>query len=231
MSVERQKKRPDWENSDRWTEYSWEEALKYHDDVAGRYFQLMERFGDLPDAEDLIAARLGQDDVLEFDDGDYTTFEGDSGWEDELVDLDDEDDDSPIRPGDMMYFETATVYKIARRLSLGWCNIMASVLGPGERFWGMGILFHLGRVLRYVALSIGDGTFDRLNASIAFGKRAHWEINYVIGAINAMSAEKPRYANSLDCIRDHLLKCEQSLVDYLLDCRTRRENGGLKPDH
>lgn len=228
MSAER-KYEPDWENSDTWSEYLWEEALKYSDHLAGRYFHMLDRYGDLPDAEALIATKLGRHEFMEMEEGELYTLESPDDWENVEDDADD-DDDTPIGPGDALYFETSEVYRHARQIALGWCNILASVLGPEDRMWGMKMLYHLGRVLSYLALGIGDGTYDRLSASIAFGKRALSEINYVLGEVMTMAKEKPRYAGVLDYIREHLLKAEKGLVDFLLDCRKRQENSGLKPE-
>lgn len=231
---------PDWENCDNWTEYSWEEALKFHDDVAGRYFSMLDRYGDLPDADEIIAAKLGSEALGEFDDADTFSFEVDFGWDSDFDDDDDLDADAeaedaeaeePAVPGDLLYFETAGVFKATRQLALGWCNIMSSVLSPEDRFWGMTVLFRMGRILRYLSLGIGDGTYERLNASIAFSKRALAEVNLIIGEIDGMLKRNPRYHTVFGYIREHLLKVEETLVDFLLDCRKRRENGGLKPDH
>ena len=41
---------PNWDQSDHWDEFEWEKALKHSDHLAGRYFRMLERFGDLPDA-------------------------------------------------------------------------------------------------------------------------------------------------------------------------------------
>src|SRR5690606_7984568 len=80
MSAER-KYEPDWENSDTWNEYTWEEALKYSDHLAGRYFHMLDRFADLPDAEELIAIKLGRHEFFELEEGELYTFERDDDFD------------------------------------------------------------------------------------------------------------------------------------------------------
>ena len=62
---------PDWENSYKWEEFEWEEALKYSDNLASRYFKLLDRFGDLPDVDVIIAAKLGEQNFSQFELAEY----------------------------------------------------------------------------------------------------------------------------------------------------------------
>lgn len=216
---------PDWDNSDRWTEHQWEQALKYSDGMAARYFRMLDRFGDLPDAEELIAARLGDQQLFELDDGEL-----DHDWIGANLNTDGDvpDDDSPEEiayddrtgPGDSFYFETRPVYQRARQVALGWCNILASVLRSEDRFWGLKILFHMGRVLSYLALSVGDGTYERASGSIAFAKRALAEVNTILGEIDNKVEETPKYATMFKLIRELLLDNRGLIVNHLVECRS-----------
>jgi hypothetical protein len=218
-----QGKEPDWENSDQWTEFEWEQGLKHSDHVAGRYFRLLERFGDLPDAETFIAGSLGEQNFFEFQDEPYYLDQDDEDWQDDDDEPGDTENDASERigPGDSLYFETCPVYQRARQISLGWCNILASVLKPDDRMWGLGILFHLGRLLSYLSLCIGDGTFERLAASIAFAKRGLQEINLILGEIDTKTTAAPRYRSIFKLIRDHLLETHDMLVTLRFDLAKR----------
>jgi hypothetical protein len=215
---------PDWKNSEQWNEFQWEQALKYSDHSAARYFRMLDRFGDLPDAEELIAASLGDVGFFEFDDefGDEWTEEDEFG--DDAETEADEDGRDPIVPGDAMFFETSLLYKRARQISLGWCNIEASVLAKEDHMWGLIILLHLGRLLSYLALSIGDGTFDRAAANIAFGKRSLSQINNILGELQTKSQESPKYAGMFKLVSEHLLETHDMLVEHNEECR--RHNKG-----
>ena len=217
---------PDWENSYKWKEFEWEEALKFSDDLASRYFQLLDRFGDLPDAEDLIAAKLGEHNFSQFELAEYD--DDNFGDLDDFDEFDKENDLSPggleIEPGDSLYFETCPVYQRARQIALGWCNITASVLDEEDRFWGLVNLFYLGRLLSYLSLAIGDGTFEQLNASVIFTKRALKQINYVLGEVREKEKDKPKYRPIFKFVNRHLLENHDLVVDYLMDCKKRHKN-------
>lgn len=219
---------PDWENSYKWREFEWEEALKFSDDLAAQYFQLMDKFGDLPDADELIAAELGEHNFSHFDLADY-----DDPSFNELDDFDEfdkENDLTPssldVEPGDSLYFETCPAYQRARQIALGWCNITASVLDEKDRFWGLIILFYLGRLLSYLSLGIGDGTYEHINASIIFTKRSLHQANVILGELKKKENEKAHYQTIFKFVNRHLLENHDLMVDYLLDCKERKKNSG-----
>jgi hypothetical protein len=225
--------RPDWENSDRWDEREWEQALQYSDDMAARYFRMLDRYGDLPDAEELIAARLGDQQLFEIEEPEFLQEEG-WGFDDtsEIGEPDAEGEgdsdgdgdgayDEQMGPGDTLYFETCPVYQKARQVALGWCNILASVLQPEDRFWGMKVLFHMGRILSYLSLSVGDGTYERVTGSISFAKRALAEINTILGELDAKTRETPKYATMFRLIRELVLDNRELVVTHLFECRKR----------
>ncbi len=226
---------PNWEQSDNWEEFEWEEALKYSDHLASRYFRLLERFDDLPDADEVIASNLGDPGLfqsLDINESDY--------WMDDETDFDDlcnEADEieslefvEQLRQGDTYYFETSPVFLRARQISLGWCNILASVLKPDDRFWGLKVLFYLGRLLSYLSLSIGDGTYDQLNGSIIFAKRALQIINLIIGELDLKSVEHNRYIPIFNMVKKHLLEDHDILVDYLIECKNRKHSNDNKAE-
>lgn len=216
---------PDWQNSDQWDEYEWEQALKYSDHLASRYLRLLERFGDLPDAEQLIASKLGDASLLDLEEADLFGADMEEWRDDDNEEEDEDDDEAHGKPGDVLYYESHPVFERSRQLALGWCNIHASVLHPDDRPWGVKILFYFGRVLSCLALSIGDGTYDRPQASLAFAKRGLDLINTILGEIDAKLAESRRYTSTLRKIRELLLEIHDAVVSLVFELRGRLGEG------
>ena len=215
---------PDWNNSEQWDEFQWEQALKYSDHSAARYFRMLDRFGDLPDAEELIAASLGDLGFFELDDELAEDWAEEDEFRAEAEAEAGEEERGPIVPGDAMFFEASPLYKRARQISLGWCNIEASVLAKEDHMWGLTILLHLGRLLSYLALSIGDGTFDRAVPGIAFGKRSLSQINTILGELQTKSQEKPKYTGMFKLVNEHLLEIHDMLIEHIEECRSHNED-------
>ncbi len=214
---------PNWDESNDWDEFQWESAFKYSEHMTAKYFRHLCRFGDLPDAEKFIAASIGDSNYFAFEEeldpslglsADWQPFDG------QAEDGDHEPDG--LAPGDPLYYETFTVFARARQIALGWCNVVASVLTQDDRMWGLKVLFFLGRILSYLAMSIGDGTFERIDGSIAFAKRVMQQLNTVLGELDRKEAESPQYASMFKLIREHLLETHDLVVDYLVDLRKRK---------
>jgi hypothetical protein len=217
---------PDWSNSDSWDEFEWEEALKHRDDLAAHYFRMLERFGDLPDADQIITAKLGHQSLLDFE---QELFGTEDLWQDddEFDDDDELEEDGmaadqeglPLPPGDSLYYETMPVYRKVEKITRGWCNIQATVLRGDSRMWGLQVMFRLSRIMSYLAISIGDGTCAQQPASITLAKRAAYESNLILGELQRKSAESDKYKRMLLPIIDLLMEAHEMMVDYLMGLR------------
>ncbi len=227
---------PDWSQSDVWDEFQWEEAFKYSEHMTAKYFRLLCRFGDLPDAEKFIAQKLGDKNFFTLEEeGEDDLFPGlGEGWSDEEPEGDPpEGDREPVGPGDPLFYESMPVFSRARQISLGWCNVLASVLAQEDRAWGLSILLNMGRILSYLAMSVGDGMFERLDGSIAFAKRVLQQINKTLGELDAKGTDSPQYRSMFGLIREHLLETHDLVVDYIFDLRKRKQSpgfGDMPPD-
>ena len=113
------------------------------------------------------------------------------------------------------------MYQRLQQITIGWCNIVATILHGSDKIWGMTVMFHLARALSYVALSIGTGTYERLPASIALAKRTLHEINLIIGELNDKAGENPPYARMIKPISELLLQAQEEAVTHLLELRRR----------
>ena len=210
---------PDWDESASWDEFEWEDAFKYSEHQTAQFFRMLERYGDLPNAETFIAERLGDHALISKDD-DTSLEDFLEGWDEAL----EKTDKFPPGPGDSLYYEGCPVFQRARQISLGWCNILASVLSQQDRAWGMKILLYMGRILSYLSLSIGDGTFDRVDASTAFAKRTLHQINLILGELQKKTKTSPEYKSMFKLINDHLLETHDLVITYLNDCRKRKNS-------
>ena len=210
-----------------WDEFNWEEALRESDQFAARYFRLLDRFCDLPGADELIAKHMGPDFAANLPENGFANL---ADWDEEEVEYflehlpeDDMDDELEFDDTDSFFYETEPVFVSLRQSAIGWCNVYAAVLPPEARFKGLKVLFHIGRALANLAYSIDDGLYEHPAASIAFAKRALGQVNQAVGLLNEMAQEKPSLKKILNTISSHLMKANDELVDHLQKCR--RETG------
>ncbi len=226
-------------NPESWNEFEWERALRESDDYARRYFQLLDRFSELPGANQLIAAYIGRG--MENGDCALDCDQCEQRWSCEMSlanewntasDLDwndDEDEDGPDsvddhdggerQPGGAYFYESDSRFKLVRQVVLGWCNVYAAILPRESRRTGLKILFHLGRALGNLSYSIGDGMFDHPGAAVAFAKRSLDHLNRALGMLQSLVEEKPRLAPLLGAMKQHILKARGAVFDHLQECR------------
>lgn len=224
-----------------WTEFDWELALRESDQVAERYFHLLKRFCDLPDAEGLIAQHMGEDyralnpDLELGEEFEMDYDEENSEYEDWIPA--DENGDSKLSEenicagcsgpvGGPLFYESSPAFVILRRAATSWCNIYAVVLPPEARPPGLRVLFHLGRSLANLAYSIDDDVFDQRPASIAFAKRGLAHLNEALGGLNQLIEENSWHTEILVAIRHHLMKANEAVQDHLAQCRGSSDHPG-----
>ncbi len=221
---------PDWDRSEDWDEFQWERAFKYSETMSARYFRMLSRFGDFPNAERLIAAHLGDTSLLkalEEEEAIEMEFEiGKPGFYDDHDDDDDLDfesgDEKPLEPGDPLFFEGVPLYVQAKQVALGWTNVLSNVLEEDDRLWGLQTLFALGRILSYMSMAISDGIFEPIEETVALSKRVLYQINLVLGL---MAEKEEKYGELFGFVREQLLEVRDGTVSFLFDMRERGKGG------
>lgn len=207
---------PDWSENKNWTEYDWEMAMRQSDRFASKYFQLLDRYGDLPGSDDIILKQMGGITSPLMEENDYY-IEFDL---DDLQEID-EDDDESFDGG--FYYENTPVYMLLRQVAIGWCNIYATFLMPDHRKHGVNILFHLGRAMAHIAGSLGDGQYENVSSNLASGKRAADQINKAIGLVEQLNQYRPAYKKVTEAINKHLREIHSKIVDHLILLRTKQK--------
>jgi len=217
--------------NDNWTEFDWEEALRESDEMAERYFRLLQRFSDLPSGDELIARHMGPDfdgSMLDMDSEadsplhDWPDDDGAGAWHDRPPNQDAaENSGDETEQEQPLFYETDPVFVALRQNAVGWCNVYAAILPREARARGLQVLFHLGRALANLAYSIDDGTYEQPAASIAFGKRSLASLNLALRELDTLMHEHRRLHQLLKTMRKHLIECVDRLVDHIARCRSR----------
>jgi len=207
---------------DTWNEFDWERALRDSDEQARKYFQLLQRFCDLPGGEELIARQMGggfEQSFLDFDLGDLGNDWDLDGPDDDGPDDDHEGHEGVDEDDDVLFYERDPVFSSLRQAAVGWCNVYAAILPDDARPEGLKVLYYIGRALANLAFGIDDGTYDQPAGSVAFVKRSLFCLNRAIGAVHRLTQDHPRYEELLRTIRVHLVSCTDGLTDHIQRAR------------
>jgi hypothetical protein len=222
--------------NENWTEFDWEGALRESDEMAERYFRLLQRFSDLPSADELIARHMGPDfdgSMLDMESDDDSPLhewpdEDNAGaWHDHAAGQEPADNGGEEPEQEQpLFYETDPVFVALRQNAVGWCNVYAAILPREARARGLQVLYHLGRALANLAYSIDDGTYEQPAASIAFGKRSLASLNLALRELDLLIHEHRRLHQLLKTMRKHLIECVDRIVDHIGRCRNRQKGRG-----
>lgn len=232
-------------SSEEWNEFEWEQALRESDQYAFRYVRLLQRFNDLPGANDLIAEHMSREsnDVLPTCDFDCDNCE--KRWTcefamphdwmmGEIPDFSDPDDDVRENPfggsdeeidaeGGLAYEKDGT-FALLRRTTLGWSNVYAAVLTPDQRPVALRALYHLGRALGSLAYTLEEADDERAATGVAFLKRALQHLNAALGHLAELGQETGRQKRLIGTIRGYLLTVREGLLNHLQKYRSALNN-------
>lgn len=227
-------------------EVEWEQSFRQSDDFARKYFQLLRRYGDLPDGEDLITKKLIKVFGEEFVDAmcgydDYFSDPDLSPLDNPELDLDDVDDDMDgqlgaaggATPGDDDFDKDfggrSGMERIDRhchelvvtltQTAMGWCNLYSCLLTKEHRGNGLRVMFFVSRALANISISLEEMIRWEVNAALARAKRCLDNVNQAIGLINDMKENTPAIREVMTTIQTQLIKCADDLGEYIRECR------------
>lgn len=227
-------------------EFEWEQNFRQSDDFARKYFQLLRRYGDLPDGEDLITNKLVKIFGEEFVDAmynydDYFSDMDLSPLDNPDLDLSDVEDgidgqpgdDAPETPVDDDFDKDLAgrpgMENIDRhchelivtltQTAMGWCNLYSCLLTKEHRGNGLRVMFFVSRALANISVSLEEMIRWEVSAALARAKRCLDNVNQAIGLIHDMKENNPTIQEVMSTIQTQLIKCADDLGEYIRECR------------
>jgi hypothetical protein len=228
-------------------EFDWEQSFRESDDFARHYFRLLRRYGELPDGEDLITAKLvkifGEDFVdamYGYDDffseselsseeemgfdvlGPEFGGEEDPAAEDASAAADDKESGKgfPGPPGaENIDRHCHELIMILTQTAMGWCNLYSCLLSNQQRGDGLRVMFFVSRALANISVSLEELIRWEINAALARAKRCLDNVNQAIGLILGMKGANPPLQEVMNNIQTQLIKCADDLGEYIRQCR------------
>jgi hypothetical protein len=151
-----------------WDEYDWERFLQQQDRKTEKYMELLERYIDDPNRDQIIAREMGWYHLLDKD-GERWVENVDSSF-DEGMDLDDED--SEEEESDAEGFEVHPLYKASFALTI-WIDQLLEELGEAQNQPAAVKLSTQAAIASAkLAAALSDDDVDEIGMTIAYLKRA-----------------------------------------------------------
>ena len=200
---------PDEQPERVWDEYQWERFLQQQDRKTEHYMELLEKYMDHPDRDQIIAREMGWSHLLDGAEEDWLD-EADAQLTSELdLDGDDENEGGEEETGD---FEMHPLYQASFALTV-WIDQLFDELGDLQNHPAAVKLATQSAIASAkLAAALSDDDIDEIGMTIAYLKRALKAVSNAMDAAVQLRSEvtltKDRYAtlnNRLFQIRDGVI--------------------------
>jgi hypothetical protein len=178
-----------------WDEYDWERFLQQQDHKTEKYMELLEKYLDDPQRDQIIAREMGWAHLLGSNPGEWVDdTEGFTPDEQATV----SDDDEGSLCGDT--FEDHVLYKAAFALTVWIDHLFDNNTGLQNEPSAVKLATHAALASAKLAAALSDDEVDEIGMTIAYLKRALKAITVAMDAASALMNErlvKPEQHNIL----------------------------------
>jgi hypothetical protein len=210
-----------------WDEYQWERFLQQQDRKTEHYMDLLERYMDHPDRDQIIAREMGWSHLLDGAEEDWLE-EADAQLASELG-LD-TDDDEPNGEGDEAEagdFEMHPLYQASFALTV-WIDQLFDELGDLQNHPSAVKLATQSAIASAkLAAALSDDDIDEIGMTIAYLKRALKAVSNAMDAAMALRHEVSLSKERFAVLNSRLFQIRDGVIALMGDYRTewRRRYG------
>lgn len=204
---------PDEHSENIWDEYAWERFLQQQERRTDKYMELLEKYMDHPQRDEIIAQEMGWDHLLDDDDTEWEN-EVDAAFEREIAEIEAENREDQSARETTFGFERHPLY----RQALAFATELDKIFdGTPERTQEhpatVTLMSQTTLAAAKLAAALNDDDVCELGMSIAYLKRALHAIN---GGLNA--ARQLREGENIDrLVSDRIVRRLFAIRDGIVD--------------
>ncbi len=172
------------ESEPMWDEYDWERFLQQQDHKTEQYMQLLEKYLDDPQRDQIIAREMGWTQLL--DERDWST-EGDALWDEEPAE---ESAPGTDRAPSFDTFEDHNLYRAAFALTVWIDQLFDEDPSLQNEPAAVKLATHSALASAKLAAALSDDDVDEIGMTIAYLKRALKAITISMDSARQLLAEK-----------------------------------------
>jgi hypothetical protein len=216
-----------------WDEYDWERFLQQQDRKTERYMELLEKYIDHPDRDQIIAREMGWTHLLD-EDGERWAEEVEEMFEEEMSDIldaDDEDDDDEIDDSEAEEedYEVHPLYQAAFALTVWLDQLFDEREDLQNHPAAVKLSTQAAICSAKLAAALSDDDIDELGMTIAYLKRALKAISTAMDAALQLRKEVPLGDERYTTLTQRLFQIRDSIIDLMGAYRAefRRRHGKI----
>lgn len=226
MSTSNQEKGENTGSDDIWDEYKWEEFMREADKRTDIYMSLLEEYGDMPDADSIIAKKMGWAHLSDNDD-ELSDLRDD--WTDSLS-SDDEGEawkkGTPYDSIDTFDFEKLPVYQKAFDFSLAVFDLRKNELKNTKNEALDRLIWNATIPSSKIAGGFGMGfEMESLGGNIANCKRGLTAANNILDAIYELHKKELLPEDTYRHLQEKAKEVRDELAIWIVELRERFRRG------
>jgi hypothetical protein len=198
-----------------WDEYDWERFLKQQDQRTEKYMELLERYIDDPQRDEIIAREMGWTQVL-----------GDGDWSAEVDALLDEDwrlqNDETLGVADQKAaesFEDNILYRAAFGLTVWIDKLFDQNAALQNEPAAIKLATHAALASAKLAAALSDDDVDELGMTIAYLKRALKAITVSLDSAAKLLSQKLIAARQYSVLQQRLFQVRDGIITLMGEYR------------
>ena len=204
----------DGEREGIWDEYDWERFLQQQDQRTEKYMDLLEKYIDDPNRDEIIAREMG-----------WTKISGADDWSAEVDALLDEDwrsqdDEAPAeadKPSET--FEDHVLYRAAFALTICIDTLFYQNAALQNEPVAIKLATHAALASAKLAAALSDDDVDELGMTIAYLKRALKAITISLDAAAKLLSEKLIAARQYSVLQQRLFQVRDGIITLMGEYR------------
>jgi len=199
-----------------WDEYDWERFLQQQDQRTEKYMDLLEKYIDDPQRDEIIAREMG-----------WTQISSDGDWSAEVDALLDEDwrsqDDEECANADQKLsegFEDHILYRAAFALTVWIDKLFDQNAALQNEPAAMKLATHAALASAKLAAALSDDDVDELGMTIAYLKRALKAITISLDSAAKLLSEKLIAARQYSVLQQRLFQVRDGIITLMGEYRS-----------
>ena len=201
-----------------WDEYDWERFLQQQDRKTEKYMELLERYIDDPNRDQIIAREMGWNHLLDKDGRDWAEsvdalFEDESSAEEEGG-MDEEKDEAEDG------FEVHPLYQASFALTVWIDQLFEEIRDLQNQPGAVKLSTHVAIASAKLAAALSDDDVDEIGMTIAYLKRALKAVMTAIDGAMQLRKEGSIDADRFGTLNQRLFQIRDGIIQLMGEFRT-----------
>lgn len=203
-----------------WDEYEWERFLQQQDRKTERYMELLEKYIDDPERDQIIAREMGWSHLIEMEEPEWAEVSFDAEDDDDEMDEEDDEEGDGAGSDEPESFELHPLYQASFALTV-WVDQLFEELGEIQNTpSAVKLATNSAIASAKLAAALSDDDVDEIGMTIAYLKRALKAITNAIDASLQFGQEARLAVPHRTQLHNRLFQVRDGIIELMGDCRS-----------